>query len=274
MSKKTTGKELAEVKKAPLPAQQEVLNIDDMVTDEGQGLENIGAADMALPFLVVLQSGSPQVKKGDAKIEGAVEGHIFNTVSQEVYDGDEGIYVVPCLYKKSFVEWKPREAGGGFVAQYEDDSVLARTRKDTKGRDMLESGNLIVATAYHYVLLINVVNGDFSRAVIGMSSTQLKKSRRWNSIMTGLRLTKSDGTKFTPPMFSHLYRLTTEAESNEYGNWCGWKVEISGAVPNKEIYTAAKKYAAELKSGAIREATPPQTEFGAHIGSADEDAPF
>jgi hypothetical protein len=246
----------------------QALVIEDMVTDAELGLEDIGAGDVALPFLSILQSGSPQVKRGEQQVEGAVEGDVFNTVTLDVYNGEEGIFVVPCMYKKAYVEWKPREAGGGFVMQHESEHVMQQTRKDAKGRDMLENGNIIVPTAYHYVLLINPVSGDSTRTVIGMSSTQLKKSRRWNAVMTTLKLQRNDGTKFTPAMFSHMYKLTTEAESNELGAWSGWKIEIAGLVPSKEIYASAKKYSADLKSGAIREAAPPRTDF------QDSDAPY
>lgn len=241
-----------------LPSNISNLEIEDLEKDAGAGLENIGANDIALPFLVVLQAGSPQVKKGDQKVEGAVEGDVLNTVTQDLYSGDEGIYVVPVFYKKSFVEWKPRESGGGFVAQHEDESIFLRTKKNEKNQDILETGNVIVTTAYHYGLLINPVSGDYQNVVIAMSSTQLKKSRRWNAIMSGLKMARKNGTKFTPPIFSHMYKLTTEAEKNELGQWCGWKIEIQGVVPSKEIYEAAKQFIDALKSGAIREAVPPQ----------------
>ena len=243
-----------------VPAETE-LSVRDILTDEGVGLENIGAGDIALPFLMVLQSGSPQVKRGEEQIEGASEGGIFNTVTQSVYDGEEGIFVIPCLFKKAYVEWRPREGGGGFVTQYDNDDILAKTKRNQKGQDMLENGNIIVATAYHYLLLADPVTSDYQRAVIGMSSTQLKKSRRWNSLMTGLKVPRPDGTKFTPAMFSHMYKLTTVPESNELGSWSGWHIELFGMVPTTELYQAAKKFASDLRQGLVREATPPLVEI-------------
>lgn len=254
-----------EVANVPVVPASSELSVRDILTDEGMGLENIGAADIALPFLMVLQSGSPQVKRGEAQIEDATEGDVFNTVTQEVYNGEEGIFVVPCLYKKSFVEWRPRESGGGFVNQYDSEEILSKTKRTPKGQDMLDNGNIIVATAYHYVLLVDPITGDYQRAVIGMSSTQLKKSRRWNSLMTGLKISRPDGTKFTPAMFSHMYRMTTVPEANELGAWSGWHIELYGMVPTTEIYQAAKKFASDLKQGLIREATPPSTEVDGNV---------
>jgi hypothetical protein len=232
--------------------------LTDMEDDAGAGFENISANDLAIPFIVILQSGSPQLKRGEQKIEGASEGDIFNTVTGEFWNGSEGIYVVPCTYKKSYVEWTPREQGGGFVKQHDSEEILANATKNDQGRDVLPNGNVIVPTAYHYILVVDPTSGDYHESVLSMTSTQLKKSRKWNSIMAGLKMTRKDGTKFTPPMFSHMYRLTTDPESNELGAWSGWKVELYSQVATIDIYNAAKKFAADINKGIIKEATPPQ----------------
>ena len=54
---------------------------DQIVADAGKGLQNVKTEDMSIPRLAIVQSGSPQRKKKDDKyIEGAEEGHVFNTV--------------------------------------------------------------------------------------------------------------------------------------------------------------------------------------------------
>lgn len=238
------------------------LNSADFESDAGAGFENMGANDMAIPFLIILQSGSPQLKRGESKIEGASEGDIFNTVTGDFYSGLEGIFVIPCTYKKAFVEWTPRDSGGGFVKQYDNPSIMDESTKDSTGKDILPNGNLIVPTAYHYVLIVDPITGDCSECVISMTSTQLKKSRKWNSIMNGLKMSRKDGTKFTPPMFSHMYKITTDPESNELGAWSGWHIEIYSQVPTLELYNAAKKFATNINSGIVKEATPQPTTGG------------
>ena len=92
------------------------ISSDLLIKAVGKGLENVSNDDITIPRLAVVQAGSPQRKKKDEKyIEGAEEGHIFNTVTNQLYDV-EGITVIPCGYKKSYVEWVPRESGGGLVA--------------------------------------------------------------------------------------------------------------------------------------------------------------
>lgn len=246
-----------------------MLSNEDMVQDAGGGFEQVGAGDLALPFLVILQSGSPQLKRGEQKIDGAVEGDIFNTVTGEYWSGIEGIFAIPCTYKKAYVEWKPRENGGGFVAQHESDSIMKESTKNEQGRDLLSNGNVIVPTAYHYILVVDPVSGSYNEGVVAMTSTQLKKSRKWNSIMASLKLSKKDGTKFTPPMYSHIYKLLTEPEKNEMGTWSGWKVEVYSQVPSMELYSAARKFATDVAKGALREAAPPQA-----TEAVDEKVPF
>ena len=241
------------------PADVPAVSAVDFEGDAGVGFENMTSNDMAIPFLVILQSGSPQLKRGESKIEGASEGDIFNTVTGDFYSGLEGIFVIPCTYKKAYVEWTPRDAGGGFVRQHDDASIMNEASKDATGKDVLPNGHIIVPTAYHYVLITDPITGGYNEGVISMTSTQLKKSRKWNSIMNGLKMTKKDGTKFTPPMFSHMYKLTTDPESNELGAWSGWHIDIYSQVPTLELYNAAKKFAKDINDGIIKEATPQTT---------------
>ena len=57
---------------------------------------------------------SPQLQKQNGSyIPGASAGDMYNTVTNEIYAGEEGISVVPCAYNKKFIEWIPREKGGG-----------------------------------------------------------------------------------------------------------------------------------------------------------------
>jgi hypothetical protein len=95
----------------------------------GEGLEEVTAEDLAIPFLRVLAQLSPQVNKRDgAYVEGAEAGMIYNTVANEAYDGEKGILVVPCHYNRRFVEWQPRSSGGGFVGSYPIDSDMLKQK--------------------------------------------------------------------------------------------------------------------------------------------------
>ena len=69
--------------------------------DDAKGFDNMTQDDLALPFVRILGQLSPQVTAGDAKyMEDAKPGMIFNTVTNELFDGKKGIKVIPCYYKK------------------------------------------------------------------------------------------------------------------------------------------------------------------------------
>jgi len=85
-----------------------VANImDDLFEAAGQGMETIGADDMQIPFLRILQPLSPQLIKTDPKfIKGATAGNIFNTVTGDYWEADEGVDVLMCAYTTKFLEFQ------------------------------------------------------------------------------------------------------------------------------------------------------------------------
>lgn len=233
---------------------------NQQLEDAGAGFEEAGASAYAIPFLQILQSGSPQCKKSDgAYIKGAEEGMFFNTVTQEVYDGDKGIVVIPCHYTNRFVEWKARESGGGFVAEHLPSDAPATT-KDDKGRDVTGHGTNIVDTRNHYVLIC-AEDGTLSPALIAMASTQMKKSKQWMSQMQGYKIKTPTGF-VAAPMMSRKYRLTTVPESNDKGSWFGFKVALVGLVEDGAEYNAAVEFRNAVRSGAARVQQPVEESAG------------
>ena len=127
----------------------------DFISDAGAGLENIDKADLALPFLKLLQSGSDETKKKHANyVDGADAGMFYNTVTKKLYNGEKGIEIIPCFYKLTFPEWAPFERKEGRpVSPDRGPEILAKTKKNDKGKDVLENGNEIIKTANHFVII-------------------------------------------------------------------------------------------------------------------------
>ena len=84
-----------------------------------------------------------------------------------------------------------------------------------------------------------------------MKSTQLKISRKWNSLMMGLKMQGKNGM-FTPPTYSHIYNLSTVQMSNDKGTWFGWEVEKVGPVEDKNIYEMAKTFATSVGKDQVK----------------------
>jgi hypothetical protein len=228
---------------------------DELARDANGGLENVTASDMAIPFLVILQALSPQIR-GDQAVKGAKEGMLYDTVSGELY---EKVHVIPCAFNKMWVEWVPREKGGGFVTQHPTDELMSKCTRNEKNIDVLPNGNHLVQTAYHFCLLIKPT-GEVKRIVIGMMRTQLKKSRRWVSRMTELKLPIGpNGSMVTPPTFSHAYPLSTETEERNGNLFKNFAIGEPVALTKKEIYLMAREFHNEVIGGAVK-ITPPTDE--------------
>jgi len=219
--------------------------------DADKGSQNMTQEDLALPFLKVLGQLSPEVNKRDGKyVEGAEPGMILNTVTNEVFDGAKGIDVLPVFYERKYVEWQDRGEGKGAPVAIHDASsdIMSQTTRDKSFKDRLPSGNYLENTANHYV----VVLGDSPQtALISMKATQLKISRKWNSIMMGIKLQGKNGL-FTPPTYSHIYNLKTVQMSNDKGTWFGWEVSKVGPVSDQSVYGIAKSFADQVGKGAVQ----------------------
>ena len=213
--------------------------------DANQGAQNISQEDLALPFLKILGQLSPEVNKRDGKyVEGAEPGKIINTVTNELFDD---IDVIPCHYKRQYIEWQDRGTSSGApVAIHEADSdIVSTTTRDKGYKDRLPNGNYLENTANHFVLLCGK---NPQTALISMKSTQLKVSRKWNSMMMGIKMQGKNGL-FTPPTYSHIYNLKTVQMSNDKGTWFGWDVSKKGPVEQEDLYGMAKNFALSVGKG-------------------------
>ena len=216
--------------------------------DANQGAQNISQEDLALPFLKILGQLSPEVNKRDGKyVEGAEPGKIINTVTNQLYDS---VNVVPVFYKRQYIEWQDRGTSTGApVAIHEADSdIISQTTRGKDYKDRLANGNYLENTANHFVLQL----GDNPQtALISMKSTQLKVSRKWNSMMMGIKMQGKNGL-FTPPTYSHIYTLSTVQMSNDKGTWFGWDVAKVGPVTDKSTYEMAKSFAESVGKGEVQ----------------------
>lgn len=233
-----------------------------MLSDIGQGrtgFESMGADDFAIPFISILQAMSPQVH-GASKIKGAEEGDFFNTVSNEVLK--DQIRIIPCAYQKAWVEWVDREAGGGFVRQHLTMDILDKTERNSRGQDVLKGvtpQHNIVATAYHYCLLVRD-NGSTERVVLAFTSTQLKKSRKWNTQMMKQEIEVAEGKRLPAPMFSHMYTMRTVEESKDAYSWAGWEISEPTVLQSADLYLTAKKFHDDVTHGMVKTAQLPEAE--------------
>ena len=215
--------------------------------DAHAGFENVKTSSLALPILKLLQNGSGVAQKRNQNyVEGAEPGMFLNTVTKKTYDGANGIEVIPCHYKLEYQEWADFGTGSGRPENiYDANSDIRSKTKNEMGKDRLDNGNYILTVGQHYVLILD--GNSTENALISMSSSQGKISRKWNSMMMSITLDGKNGP-YTPPSFSHKYRLTSVLNSGKGNQWYGFNVIKVGPVEEPSLYERAKKFYTSLAS--------------------------
>ena len=215
--------------------------------DAHAGFENVNTTSLALPILKLLQNGSGEAQKRNQNyVEGAEPGMFLNTVTKKLYDGAKGIEVIPCHYKLEYQEWADFGTGSGRPENiYDANSDILSKTKNEMGKDRLDNGNYILTVGQHYVLIRD--GNSTENALISMSSSQGKVSRKWNSMMMSITLDGKNGP-YTPPSFSHKYKLTSVLNSGKGNQWYGFNVTQVGPVEEPALYERAKKFYTSLAS--------------------------
>ena len=242
--------------------------LDKMLeADAGVGLENITTEDMQIPFIRIIQALSPQLQKDDPLyIKGAEQGDIFNTVSQEIYKQDEGVVVVPAFFEKKFLEFQLRSSGGGFVRELaaDDKDITMTSREGTI--ELLPNGNELVRTHQHLVIAQSA-DGTIAPSVLDMKKTQLKVSRRWNTLKNSARLPSGA----LMPIYGTAWQLTTVLEANDQGKWFNYKLDrVNDITPAIEkMMLEARNMYQGVSKGEVKMAAASADEI-----AKEEDVPF
>lgn len=221
--------------------------------DLGTGFENQSQEDYKIPFLSVLQALSPQVKPvNKGGIAGAQEGMIHLT-GDEIFKGETGLVVIPAMTDHCYMEWVPREKGGGFVARHEIHSPIVQECKQTQkfGEYKTKAGNNLNETFYVYA----IIEQDRSPVIIPFTSTKIDV---YKTLMLKLRkhmITLKDGRKINPPLFANRLRICTIEQTNPKGVFYNFKI-----TPAEED-TIDPKTGEILTSGLVNSLLPPDSDL-------------
>lgn len=226
----------------------------DFAADAGLGMEGADKSSFAIPFLAILQGLSPQLET----VEDAKPGLFINSITNEVF---KEVLAIPCAFQRRFLRWAPRSEGGGYKGEYNPVDVetgrIEGVSTNAEGRLMIENDEL-KDTRNHFVLM-QTESGAWTGALLSLGSTQIKKSKRWMSLILGIEMRNAQGKPFNPPSFSHIYKLSTVKEENSKGSWWGLNVEKVDAVGDAELYAKAKAFHNSVSAGEI-EVAPPQAD--------------
>ncbi len=238
--------------------------------DAGIGSQDMGKDDKVTPFLGLIQGLSPQIDPNKPQyIEGARIGNIFNTVTGEVYTS---IRVIPVMFQKVYNAWVPRDLGGGFLGSYMDSElqipIFVPPNQNTDGDQPVQ----IVETANWYVLAEGL-DGTWAPAILSMTSTKLKASRKWGTLTT-IAANKYASKNGPAPIFACIYTLGSASETNEKGTFANYKIENSGPV-SVDLYLLAKAFRALIESGVVKaDMTKSDTAATADDAADDKNAKY
>lgn len=217
----------------------------------GMGMEEADKSSFAIPFVTMLQGLSPQLET----VDGARPGLFINTITNELF---KAVRVVPCAFQRRFIRWAPRETGGGYKGDFSPIDVetgkLAGAHQNEEGQWEIE-GDRLSDTRNHYVLFEDA-NGAWRPALISLSSTQIKKSKRWMSLIQGIQLRNPAGRLYTPPSFSHIYKLGAVKEKNAKGEWWGLDVTLDGPITDGEVFNMAMAFHKSVAAGEVQVQEP------------------
>jgi hypothetical protein len=246
----------------------------------GEGFEEVKGTDLAIPFVNVIQPLSKAVEDS-----GATAGQLFNTVTGELIDGEEGINFIPCHKELAFVEWIPRDKGGGFVGLHAEDSEIVKAAIEANGGKRigkLKVGeNDLIETHYVYGLILNKDGTQQDGfAVIAFTSTKIKVFRNWLTAMYTI--------KGRPPMFANRATIKTIKQKNKIHTFYNlkidplketWGASLINPATEANLLQAAQDFKGMVTSGLARAAFDTQDATDAtSSGEVDEtskkDAPF
>jgi hypothetical protein len=234
MARQATTKKPEDDPSANLPAnrtQGTEVEVYDFGNDAGAGLQNVTADEMRLPWLTLLQSNSPQVSKPEDQggVPGARAGMIYNALTGDLYDGKVGLVIVPVVRDQKYIEYVPRDEGGGLVAIYEPDEPLVlrlRAEHGKFGKLPTEDGNEVVQTFSLGVIAVPEGRAPFG-AMVGFKSKGIQAYQGLVQRALDCRYQTANGP-VCPPLWAHRWRLRAVWEENKKGQYYKWNLTLDG----------------------------------------------
>jgi hypothetical protein len=145
---------------------------------------------------------------------------------------------------------------------------------------ILPNGHEIKTVAEYFAFVVDLETGENVSYVLSMGGTQLKKSRRWNTIMNQYSVDslRNPGKKVNPPIWFRVYTLTTVPERNDKGNWFGWEIApdiLTFDLPDgQSIFEDATRFHEQVKEGRVTAAAPQAEDVGTTVETTEDEVPY
>lgn len=192
-----------------------------------EGFEDTTINDLSIPFLNIMQTNSEIVE--DQLIDGVKAGDIVNSVTQEIMK--QPIILIPVHKEEVWVEWNPRNQGGGVLDRFDPQSDVVKDILKKNGGSRIPpkdannkrvpfkgpNGGEVVETHYVYCLICDEEGTSVDAyCVLAFSSTKIKVHKDW---MTAMYMIKG-----RPPMFANRAKLATVKQKNNDGTFFNYQI--------------------------------------------------
>jgi len=187
----------------------------DWVKDgDTRGTEGIQTEDLKIPRLALAQALSPELTESDAKyLDGLKVGDAFNSLTGDVYGKKPLDVVVVRIDKPRYVEFFPRESGGGvkdYNVSASDPRVLFTTN---------EKGERLKPLATKFIDMIALLGDNLEPIALSFKGSGLKAASKLETFIK---------MRVGMPSFASVFTLTPTLEKNQKGSYSVFTIKFKG----------------------------------------------
>lgn len=222
---------------------------DFMAEHVGLGTETLGAGDVEIPRVKLMQALSPELEEFNV----LKQGDFFHTLAEE--NLGKSVKVCPIYIDNRFILWRPREAGGGILARADDGvhwsppngewTVKLKGGAEVKWRTaatVAQSGldqwgsynpsdpnSPPAATRMYNIVVTFPENPDVPPAVLTLQRSAIRVARRF---IGKLKITRA-------PSFGLIFEMSSVKDKNAAGeNYYNYAFKGDGFVTDKKMFDA------------------------------------
>ena len=213
--------------------EEEVIKTYDYLAEDTKetGYEDMTSETLAIPWLKIVQKGSPEIDKNKPEYtEGLEVGDMFNSTTKTNYGSV--IQVVLLHFERMYTEWKPKR--GKFVTNHSIEHAESIATDKTFGKWKTENGNDL-QECYMYLIMV-VGHEDECAMAFGMTSTKIKEAMKLNSVSKLKRYDRGAHAGEHVLRQHQVYTLKTEYTSNEKGSWYAPKFDFYGVIEEQDFF--------------------------------------
>lgn len=214
---------------------------DDLIADSGAGFEELGSDDIAVPYISILQK---QSKLFDKPGFTGRAGQFVHTLTKELYDGQKGIDVVPCHFRRFWREITKEAQNPKFIAEHPANWAKARgaTFDSELRRHICHDGTHANQIMRFFALVVAPCDPP-QPVCLTFKGSQIKVAKAWNSMLSvqTMKIPTKDGIKsIQAPIYASIWNLSTVLQSNDENSWYGYEVVSRGQLDPIEIEADAR----------------------------------